>query len=687
MSANFTPNQNEYKNLTPFKNWLLLQINTWGMTNFPFVESDFDELTNYGMMQKLMGALNDVISNENEVEQDMTNLFNAFTELQTYVNDYFANIDVQDEINNKLDSMVVDGTLTQLIGQYVQPLINEQNQQIELIDTKVDAVASGSPLVATSTSEMTDTDRVYVNITDGKWYYYDGTTWTDGGTYQATQIADGSIDILKLDENLQNNFLITYSDFESLGNDFQGFCSNNNGTLNISTSATQYFYNIVDLEIGGIYQWNGYSSYSSTGLIVVDSADNSVVWSSPTDSRSLVPNSYIFKVNKSGLKAYMSNNEVVTTATWIGREIKNQIRKIENVSIAFLKSSFPLEPLFQKENSFCNLQTSVNFPNWVWQTDYNGVNWDLYPIEKGKKYIFDGFTWSGVSGLLITDTTYIGYYKDPQTGTSPAVPLHYEFVAEQDGFAICHDIQTKGYTFTCESPDIENIIDDVTERVLDEISFPSVNKMGFSKLIAVGDSITEVNFRALHNYLYWIENDIPDLTIQNLGISGSGYMNGNNTFVDRIDSISTYNLASDVVIVMGSINDIQHVPNHLGQLGDTTTETLYGSMYQFFTQLFTKFNGVRIGCISPINWKNSHGSNALNKYTKALQETCSLFNVPYLDMTNNTNLRPDDDAFLTAYYTADGTGNTGQVDTGGVHPNSAGHRLFYGRIKEFICKL
>ena len=78
MSANFTPNQNEYKNLTPFKSWLLLQINTWGQVNFPFVESDFDELTNYGMMQKLMGALNDVISNENEVEQDMTNLFGAF---------------------------------------------------------------------------------------------------------------------------------------------------------------------------------------------------------------------------------------------------------------------------------------------------------------------------------------------------------------------------------------------------------------------------------------------------------------------------------------------------------------------------------------------------------------------------------------------------------------------------------
>ena len=61
MSANFTPNQNDYKNLTPFKCWLLNQINTWGLNNFPFVESDFDELTNYGMLMKMMKALNDVI--------------------------------------------------------------------------------------------------------------------------------------------------------------------------------------------------------------------------------------------------------------------------------------------------------------------------------------------------------------------------------------------------------------------------------------------------------------------------------------------------------------------------------------------------------------------------------------------------------------------------------------------------
>ena len=54
--------------------------------------------------------------------------------------------------------------------------------------------ATTSPLVASEASGMTDTTRIYVYTGSetgyrfGHWYYYDGTAWTDGGTY-------GSMDI------------------------------------------------------------------------------------------------------------------------------------------------------------------------------------------------------------------------------------------------------------------------------------------------------------------------------------------------------------------------------------------------------------------------------------------------------------------------------------------------------------
>lgn len=43
-----------------------------------------------------------------------------FTELKDFVDDYFDNLDVQDEINNKLDEMVEAGTLQEIITAYIQ---------------------------------------------------------------------------------------------------------------------------------------------------------------------------------------------------------------------------------------------------------------------------------------------------------------------------------------------------------------------------------------------------------------------------------------------------------------------------------------------------------------------------------------------------------------------------------------
>lgn len=51
--------------------------------------------------------------------QAVEELQQLFIELQSYVNNYFDNLDVQDEINNKLDQMLEDGVLEQIIEQYL----------------------------------------------------------------------------------------------------------------------------------------------------------------------------------------------------------------------------------------------------------------------------------------------------------------------------------------------------------------------------------------------------------------------------------------------------------------------------------------------------------------------------------------------------------------------------------------
>ena len=88
--------------------------------NFPFIEEDFDALTNYGLISKVVEFLNKVIASQNEVIGVANDLQVAFQQLHDYVENYFDNLDVQEEINNKLDAMVEAGTLQEIITAYIQ---------------------------------------------------------------------------------------------------------------------------------------------------------------------------------------------------------------------------------------------------------------------------------------------------------------------------------------------------------------------------------------------------------------------------------------------------------------------------------------------------------------------------------------------------------------------------------------
>jgi hypothetical protein len=54
---------------------------------------------------------------------DVTNLHTAYEELQSYVNNYFSTLDVQEEINNKLDQMANDGTLNILLQMHARMVL------------------------------------------------------------------------------------------------------------------------------------------------------------------------------------------------------------------------------------------------------------------------------------------------------------------------------------------------------------------------------------------------------------------------------------------------------------------------------------------------------------------------------------------------------------------------------------
>ena len=207
--ADFTPTAPNFKQL--------VLMNFQGLTNFPYIEEDFDALTNYGLLSKIVEYLNQVISNNNEQNDLMTALYNAFDSLQTYVNNYFGTLDVQEEINKKLDEMAQSGELGTIIEKYVLPIINQQNIRIGNIESQVQSLASGSPIPVSSIEQMTNTSKVYVLTTTGEWYYYNGSSWISGGTYQSTGIGDNEVVFSNLSNKLTDDLYGYSTDASALG--------------------------------------------------------------------------------------------------------------------------------------------------------------------------------------------------------------------------------------------------------------------------------------------------------------------------------------------------------------------------------------------------------------------------------------------------------------------------------------
>ena len=98
---------------SPFKHLCV----TIGELPSTFVES----MSYYECLAWLVSYLeNTVIPAVNQNGEACAELQAAFIELKTFVDDYFDNLDVQEEINNKLDSMAEEGTLQEIIADYLK---------------------------------------------------------------------------------------------------------------------------------------------------------------------------------------------------------------------------------------------------------------------------------------------------------------------------------------------------------------------------------------------------------------------------------------------------------------------------------------------------------------------------------------------------------------------------------------
>lgn len=153
--ADFTPQLGDYKTLQPFRYWCQKVL--------PLAYDD--SLSYYELLCKVIDYLNKTMEDVETLNTDVNSLHTAYTKLQSYVNNYFSTLDVQDEINKKLDEMASNGILYEIIRTYTDPIVNEQNAKIDVLKARMDSFTS---LPAGSTSgdaELTDIRVGYNGVT------------------------------------------------------------------------------------------------------------------------------------------------------------------------------------------------------------------------------------------------------------------------------------------------------------------------------------------------------------------------------------------------------------------------------------------------------------------------------------------------------------------------------------------
>ena len=101
-----------------FRNWVL--------QNFPFLEDDFDALTDYELFSKICGYVIKYSKDNEEMKKKIA-------EFQHY----FDNLDVQEEIDHKLDEMAASGELAEIINEEIFEGLNadiKYNKVNQLVD-------------------------------------------------------------------------------------------------------------------------------------------------------------------------------------------------------------------------------------------------------------------------------------------------------------------------------------------------------------------------------------------------------------------------------------------------------------------------------------------------------------------------------------------------------------------------
>ena len=662
-----------------------LTFNMLPMTIGVLPSSYVDSMSYYETLIWLCNYLeNTVIPAVNNNGEAVEELQSAYLTLHDYVEHYFDNLDVQEEINNKLDQMTEDGTLTDLISDYVDPIyrtyeneINNEissfktsvNSQIQNIDRLVTSSTSGSPkgvynTVADLTAADPDHNYIYVVTADGKWYYYDTslTSWNEGGVYQSSGIADNSISGIKTDFL---NESLNVLKLEDKSGEVNGITySISNGIITLDGTATTTFYlnaNMKETQLFGPYRFKAFTDVVNSGIIIsILSDDASPVYFSLQNINS----SQINFVNNSNFTTFtmrIANGTVFDNlvfkpfickeqyysddlpySSYDEKLITDHIFDIGKKTISventnFIEKSINLVNPSNMVNGYVCRGESYGIPNYdasssyKCYTIYNNSNstkqYYIYP--KYRLYLISSIRTTGVSTQPL-DTLVETQTSEPSFISVPAGSrLIVTFFASDTDIMIAES--SDPVTYTNYYLKINGLYDNVLNN---------------KKLVTCGDSFTEYTNATFDSGQYYSKYKVwpyliglrNNMRVCNLAKSGSTM---------AVNNYSQYNFANDIytqipndadyIIIKYGINDVNG-ETPIGTIDSSDDTTFYGAWNKVMSYIIEHYPLAKIGIIVTNGLLVQSDEPDNSNYAHAIIEIAKKYGIPTLNEWNDPNV-------------------------------------------------
>ena len=356
-------------------------------------------------------------------------------ELSSSLRAYLDSLRLTDaQVNEIIKRFVGDKTLLETTDKStLVNAINENKVRLDEVDSELESkanisdvakISSGTPLFANNTTEMTDTSKNYVNITDGYLYNYSGGNWKKTTVlYQSSGISDGSITLNKFNNEIKDS-INDLSSYTVLSPSIVNGYFYNRYTLE-REAYTGYKCCDVSVKEGEVYEIT-FSSYGSSvvPILIKDNTGGKV--SGMYDGTSQSSKVQVIEIPKNGTTLHVSssNEIIIKKLTYFSKVVVVQndgtinlgdnnvlSNNIKDNEVLLTKLENDLKTSIMNLSDYVSLTPSIVegyfYNRYTLQKEaYDGFKCCDISVKEGEKYRITFSTWGeSIAPILIKNST------------------------------------------------------------------------------------------------------------------------------------------------------------------------------------------------------------------------------------------------------------------------------------------